>query len=133
MTKILLSLEVRSPPPPVCPAILDFSICLPPFSFIIHYFSSFARGGRKYNFNVGLKAQPTSQTYNFKSLKDKSSLTTHSAFFFAYFFLSAKEKSKFLSHKKRRGWDSNPRKVLPFTDFRDPHLKPLGHLSAVLI
>ena len=31
--------------------------------------------------------------------------------------------------KKRRGWDSNPRKVLPLTDFRDPHLKPLGHLS----
>ena len=30
----------------------------------------------------------------------------------------------------RRGWDSNPRRVLPRTAFRERHHKPLGHLSA---
>ena len=34
--------------------------------------------------------------------------------------------------KKRRGWDLNPRYKL-YTDFRDPHLKPLGHLSFYFI
>ena len=29
----------------------------------------------------------------------------------------------------RRGWDLNPRYNRLHTDFRDPHLKPLGHLS----
>ena len=29
---------------------------------------------------------------------------------------------------KRRGWDSNPRYVLPYTAFPVPHLWPLGHL-----
>lgn len=32
----------------------------------------------------------------------------------------------------RRGWDLNPRYKL-YTDFRDPHLKPLGHLSFYFI
>ena len=34
-------------------------------------------------------------------------------------------------YKWRRGWDSNPRKGKPFNDFRDRHLRPLSHLSAV--
>src|SRR4051812_23091162 len=32
-------------------------------------------------------------------------------------------------HDKRRGRDSNPRYVLPYTAFPVPHLRPLGHLS----
>src|SRR3954466_8763874 len=30
---------------------------------------------------------------------------------------------------QRRGRDSNPRYVLPYTAFPVPHLRPLGHLS----
>jgi hypothetical protein len=32
---------------------------------------------------------------------------------------------------KRRGRDSNPRYVLPYTAFPVPHLRPLGHLSEI--
>lgn len=39
---------------------------------------------------------------------------------------------KYPNQKKRRGWDLNPRYKL-YTDFRDPHLKPLGHLSFYFI
>ena len=37
--------------------------------------------------------------------------------------------SGYLVTYKRRGRDSNPRYVLPYTAFPVPHLRPLGHLS----
>ena len=40
----LVSLEVRYPPPPVCVAIIGFSMLLSSFSSIITYFFIFARG-----------------------------------------------------------------------------------------